>query len=75
MRTSNDYEQNQLQRIGFRLSMAKQLSKKARAKRIRELHKKPNSPGPSPEECQIQVLLDAIEDTAFFLENWGKWKM
>lgn len=75
MRTSNDYEQNQLQRIGFRLSGAKQLSKKARAKRIRELHKNPHSPGPSPEECQIQVLLDAIEYTAFFLENWGKWKI
>ena len=75
MRTSNDYEQNQLQRIGFRLSGAKQLSKKARAKRIRELHKNPHSPGPSPEECQIQVLLDAIEDTDFFLENWGKWKI
>lgn len=75
MRTSNDYEQNQLQRIGFRLSGAKQLSKKAHAKRIRELHKNPHSPGPSPEECQIQVLLDAIEDTAFFLENWGKWKI
>lgn len=75
MRTSNDYEQNQLQRIGLRLSVAKQLSKKARAKRIRELHKNPHSPGPSPEECQIQVLLDAIEDTAFFLENWGKRKI